>query len=46
MLEEIKDLRGKSAGIVQTQYFTFDRLKLENDGEFGPVTLAYEAYGE
>ncbi len=35
----------KSA-IVQTQYFTFDELKLENGEVFGPVTIAYETYGQ
>jgi homoserine O-acetyltransferase/O-succinyltransferase len=38
-------------GIVETQYFTFghtpgDMLELESGRQFGPVTLAYETYGE
>jgi len=33
------------AGNVETGYFTFDSVKLENGGNFGPVTLAYETYG-
>ena len=32
-------------GIVETQAFTFDSLKLESGEKFGPVTLAYETYG-
>lgn len=31
--------------IVQTKYFSFDELKLENGEKIGPVTLAYETYG-
>jgi len=31
---------------VQTGHFTFDKLKLENGEEFGPVTIAYETYGK
>ena len=34
-----------SVGVVQTQYFSFDALTLENGENFGPVTIAYEAYG-
>lgn len=34
-----------SVGIVKTQSFTFDSLKLESGDKFGPVTLAYETYG-
>lgn len=38
-----------SAGIVETQYFTFahppDELRLESGRTLGPVTLAYETYG-
>ena len=34
-----------SVGIVQTKYFSFDELLLENGERFGPVTLAYETYG-
>ena len=32
--------------IVQTKYFTFDELILENGEKIGPVTLAYETYGQ
>ncbi len=39
-----------SIGIVETQYFTFaegdDKFPLENEEAFGPITLAYETYGE
>lgn len=30
---------------VQTEFFTYDALKLQCGIEFGPVTLAYETYG-
>ncbi len=30
---------------VETRFFTFDNLTLENAEKFGPVTLAYETYG-
>ena len=33
-------------GIVQTKYFTFDELKLENGEKLGPITIAYETYGK
>lgn len=33
--------------IVKTQFVTFDReLKLQSGAKFGPITLAYETYGE
>jgi homoserine O-acetyltransferase len=39
-----------SVGIVETQYFTFgdepDELVLVNGEKLGPITLAYETYGE
>ena len=39
-----------SAGIVETKYFTFaespDEMVLENGEKLGPITLAYESYGE
>lgn len=36
-----------SVGIVETKYFSFEeKIKLENGLEFGPVTVAYETYGE
>jgi homoserine O-acetyltransferase/O-succinyltransferase len=48
---EVKtDLKEKSLGQVETQYYTFGRppheFKLENGENFGPVTLAYETYGQ
>lgn len=43
-------LKSRNLGIVQTQYFTFahrpDALKLESGQTLGPVTLAYETYGQ
>ena len=39
-----------SVGLVKTQYFTFaappDELLLDCGQRFGPITLAYETYGE
>ncbi|OGI00927.1 MAG: homoserine O-acetyltransferase [Candidatus Melainabacteria bacterium GWF2_37_15] len=33
--------------LVETKYFSFDeKIKLENGLEFGPITVAYETYGE
>jgi len=45
MNKEKKIIQNNSVGIVQTQAFTFDSLKLESGEKFGPVTLAFEAYG-
>jgi homoserine O-acetyltransferase/O-succinyltransferase len=43
-------LEHKSVGFVQTQYHTFadlpHQLILENGKKLGPVTLAYETYGQ
>ncbi|MBN3040829.1 MAG: homoserine O-acetyltransferase [Candidatus Omnitrophica bacterium] len=40
----------KSLGIVETKYFTFAKgespMLLESGASLGPITLAYEAYGE
>ncbi len=36
----------KSIGIVQTQYDVFDGFKLEKGEFLGPITIAYETYGE
>ncbi len=37
----------KSVGLVETKFFTFvEKLKLESDAVFGPITVAYETYGE
>jgi len=36
-----------SVGIVETKYFSFDeKIKLESGLDFGPVTVAYETYGQ
>ena len=44
------DQEGISVGIVEKKFFTFadppDEMVLENGARFGPVTLAYETYGE
>ena len=44
------DQEGISVGIVEKKSFTFadppDEMVLENGARFGPVTLAYETYGE
>ncbi|MCX5716553.1 MAG: homoserine O-acetyltransferase [Candidatus Omnitrophica bacterium] len=36
----------KSIGVVKTQFFDFDGLTLESKEKLGPVTIAYETYGE
>jgi homoserine O-acetyltransferase len=46
-----KENTGIGLGIIETQHFTFghtpaDALALESGKRFGPVTLAYETYGE
>jgi len=38
--------RQESIGLVQEKQFTFGSLMLESGEKFGPVTIAYEAYGE
>jgi homoserine O-acetyltransferase len=45
MIKEKKIIKNDGVGIVQTQVFTFDTLKLESGEKFGPVTLVYETYG-
>ncbi|MDP2044316.1 MAG: homoserine O-acetyltransferase, partial [Candidatus Omnitrophota bacterium] len=45
MIKEKKIIQNDSVGIVQTQTFAFDALKLESGERFGPITLAYETYG-
>jgi homoserine O-acetyltransferase/O-succinyltransferase len=45
MIKEKKEIPAGKIGIVQTQVFTFDALKLESGERLGPVTLAYETYG-
>jgi len=43
-------LKKQSIGIVETKYFTFaappDEMVLESGQKLGPITLAYETYGE
>ena len=43
-------MKNDSLGFVKTEYFTFgsngDTLILESGRRLGPVTLAYETYGE
>jgi homoserine O-acetyltransferase len=40
----------RSVGVVETKYFQFalpsDEFVLENGDKFGPITVAYETYGE
>ena len=31
---------------TETQFFTYDNLRLHDGRDFGPITLAYETYGE
>lgn len=45
MNKEKKIIKSESVGVVKTQKFTFESLKLESGESFGPVTLAYETYG-
>ena len=36
-----------SVGIVETKYYTYsDKIRLESGIDFGPVTIAYETYGQ
>jgi len=43
-------MKEKSLGIVETKYVTFaepsNELELENGEKFGPITVAFEAYGK
>jgi len=43
-------MKGKNLGIIKTQYFTFaehpHEVRLESGKSLGPITLAYETYGE
>jgi len=43
--KENKIIKNNSVGLVKTQEFTFESLKLESAEKLGPVTLAYETYG-
>jgi len=45
MTEKKATTQNNSIGVARTQYFSFDTLTLENGEKFGPVTLAYETYG-
>lgn len=44
------DRNNDSVGIVETRYYTFaappDKMQMESGEQLGPVTLAYETYGE
>ena len=50
MKNEKSKIENESVGIVQTKYFTFaeppQELLLEGGQKLGPITLAYETYGE
>ena len=43
-------VKEENLGIVETKYFTFaeppQEMPLEFGGKLGPITLAYETYGE
>ena len=45
MNKEKKIIKNDSVGLVKTQEFTFESLKLESGEKLGPVTIAYETYG-
>ncbi len=45
MTREKKIIQNDNVGIVQTQTFAFDSLKLESGEKFGPVAVAFETYG-
>jgi homoserine O-acetyltransferase/O-succinyltransferase len=45
MNKEKKIIKNDSVGLVKTQEFIFESLKLQSGEKFGPVTLAYETYG-
>lgn len=46
---EVREL-SEGIGIIETQYFTFahppDRFGLDSQEKLGPITVAYETYGE
>ena len=45
-IQENTVTKNNSIGIVETKYFTFsEKIRLESGREFGPVTIAYETYG-
>jgi len=35
-----------SVSIIQTKYFSFDEIILESGEKLGPITIAYETYGQ
>jgi homoserine O-acetyltransferase len=45
MKEDKRSPDGNSVGIVETRYFTFEKLTLESGEQLAPVTIAYETYG-
>ncbi len=45
MNKEKKIIKNDSVGLVKTQEFTFESLKLQSGEKLGPVTLAFESYG-
>jgi homoserine O-acetyltransferase len=50
MSKEVKPDYNNSVGFVKTKFFNFaekpNELILSNDIKFGPITIAYETYGE
>ncbi|MFH1039484.1 MAG: homoserine O-acetyltransferase [PVC group bacterium] len=45
MTEKKPTIQKDGVGIVRTNCFTFDGLRLESGVTFGPITIAYETYG-
>lgn len=45
MTDQNAEQKESGVGIVQTQYFTFDGLTLENGERLRSITIAYETYG-
>jgi homoserine O-acetyltransferase len=45
MTKENRIIQNDSVGLVKTQQFTFESLKLESGEKFGPITLVFETYG-
>lgn len=45
--EEIGSMDCNSVGVVETKFYNIDKkIKFESGREFGPLTVAYETYGE